>query len=230
MIGRLLGRERSTLRSAWFHGPEPHVRLAMIVLLAAGLGGCRRTGPSMDDSSQHRPSQNASSPEQGTPATDGASPAPDGKTPGSPPSPSGSAGETSEGKATTPPQSPHGSTGGTPTLEGVLILYARSGGFAGMQDRLTVHESGQVSLVRRDQVREYRLDPGKLEALKRAFESSDFSSLRESYPAKGADLFTYEITYRGRKVTAMDSAVPATLDPLIRILNDVIDTSGVSMR
>lgn len=175
------------------------VALAMIVIAAAAVSGCRRRA-SMNDSASDNP---------GDPAKQ---PAASGNVTPRAPSTTGSA---------SPGPSEH-------QAAKVMIAYSRSGGFAGMQDQVTIDESGTVSIRRRDQMRESPLDPEKFRAIKAAFEAAGFSKLEESYTARGADLFTYVITYQDRTVTAMDSAVPPSLEPLIGLLNEIIATSGIS--
>jgi hypothetical protein len=63
-----------------------------------------------------------------------------------------------------------------------------------------------------------------------ALEKARFAGLKGEYSARGADLFTYRISYGGHTVTAMDSAVPDALEPVLRMLNEIVDGSGVGPR
>ena len=107
-----------------------------------------------------------------------------------------------------------------------LVEYASSGGFAGLQDQLVIRADGSAVATRKGQGRELHLDPGGLARLKSAFETAQFVLMKKEYLARGSDLFTYKVTYQGRTVTAMDTAVPGALEPLLSMLNAIVDSPG----
>ncbi len=105
------------------------------------------------------------------------------------------------------------------------ISYARSGGLAGFNDQLRIGSDGQVTLLRRGQERRFRLNNGDLSQLRMLFAAAQFERMAAQYlPGQpGADLFVYQITYRGNSVITMDGAVPAQLEPVLAMLNSILD-------
>ncbi|TYK46054.1 hypothetical protein FXF68_28020 [Actinomadura decatromicini] len=98
-------------------------------------------------------------------------------------------------------------SGGPPEMEGfdamlahtgpdVLVTYERTGGFAGLDDRVTVDDSG-TALVRD---RKIMLRDDEMRGLRAALRR--IVTTRSS-PAgcQVADHFTYTLTYRGRRAT-----------------------------
>jgi len=118
----------------------------------------------------------------------------------------------------------------TPTRAEILVAYDRTGGFGGFDDHVVLHEDGRASVQRRGGDGEVALDAKRLEKLKSALAEVDFPALRDEYRANGADLFTYRIAARGRTITFMDSAVPPPLEPVLRLLNQIVDNSAVPPR
>jgi hypothetical protein len=108
---------------------------------------------------------------------------------------------------------------------GQLVDYRRSGGIAGLEDRLTVSRSGVgVHTPRSGVPRVFRVSPGALADLEHALEAADFRSLDPSYlpTTPIADAFTYTITYLGGTVVASDEAVPTALEPVVAELNRLL--------
>lgn len=105
------------------------------------------------------------------------------------------------------------------------VVYQRSGGIAGVDDALTLSADGHASVTWNGGSAE-EVVPGHLQAaLLSSLEAADFISLKARYPAPsgGADLFSYMITYRSHSVWTQDGGVPATLYPVIDILNEILD-------
>src|SRR5206468_2303121 len=101
---------------------------------------------------------------------------------------------------------------------GALIEYSRTGGFGGFNDQLVIEPGGKATITRRSGSRNVQLARDRVERLVAALEKAGFPTLKGEYRAQGADLFTYRITYGGQTVTAMDSAVPQALEPVLRLL------------
>lgn len=121
-----------------------------------------------------------------------------------------------------------GSPYGPPDGSGkILVGYHRTGGIAGFDDHLTIHENGTALLSRRGTTGTYILANDELVALNTLFEDAQFLDLRSSYPAPtpGADYFSYEITYRGHTVTTEDTGVPPVLSAILGRLNDLLQRS-----
>jgi subfamily B ATP-binding cassette protein MsbA len=102
----------------------------------------------------------------------------------------------------------------------VLAEYFRSGGFAASRERIVVETTGRVIVTTNGTRREATLDPAAVADLVAAFDEAGFFGLRGEYLAEGNDLLTYEVTYQGRTVRAMDTAVPERMLPLLRILEE----------
>lgn len=111
---------------------------------------------------------------------------------------------------------------------GPLLEYSRSGGIAGFDDHLVVESSGKAVLTRRTARSEFTVDPAMLSQLQATAEQADFAKLRgEHLPARpGADLFEYVLIYKGNRVRTMDTAVPESLQPLLQLLNQVVESGG----
>jgi hypothetical protein len=107
---------------------------------------------------------------------------------------------------------------------GVLIEYHRSGGFAGLNDQLTIMTDGKALLIRNNQRYESVLDPERLQQLQQVLEDAHFSTLEPAYlpQRQGTDLISYEIRYAGQRLRTADAAVPDALQPVLDLLNETI--------
>ncbi|MDQ7820898.1 MAG: hypothetical protein QN173_09830 [Armatimonadota bacterium] len=109
----------------------------------------------------------------------------------------------------------------------LLVEFSLAGGIAGMTQRLRVFPDG---LARVDSDRAAycaRLEPERLERLRRALDQAGFPGLLPEYrPARPVmDGYTYRVTYQGRTVTTqdpVDDAAPAALRPVIRELAAIV--------
>jgi len=109
-----------------------------------------------------------------------------------------------------------------------LIEYRRSGGFAGRDDHLVVKKNGEVILTRKSERSEFILNSDMITRLQTLFEETEFSQHRKEYlPSRqGSDLFEYVVTYRGHTVRTMDGAVPPSLQPILEVLNQIVESQG----
>jgi hypothetical protein len=57
-----------------------------------------------------------------------------------------------------------------------------------------------------------------------------FSTLEAEYipQGTGADLIEYEVTFEGHTVRTMDTAVPETLQPILKLLDEIIQSAPSS--
>ena len=100
----------------------------------------------------------------------------------------------------------------TPFPDDVLVAYHKSGGIAGIDETLVVHQGGLLELTMRGgSPKSVQADEPMLQPLRRMLEQKEFSQLAPSYQAMGADLFSYTITARDangnlKTVTTMDTA------------------------
>lgn len=106
---------------------------------------------------------------------------------------------------------------------GTLVVFRKSGGIAGVDERLTVKRSGSATTtIRGGSRRTFTVSEETLRGLEDALEQADFASLRRSYPDPGvADAFEYRITYEGRTVRAVETVVPAALEAAVDILTRI---------
>lgn len=105
-------------------------------------------------------------------------------------------------------------TPATPTL---FVDYQRTGGFAGVNDRLVIFDNGVALVSSRTTSREFTLNRSELESISAVFEEAQFPSLEGNYTSRrgGADLLQYSITYGGKTVNTEDTAIPAALEQVI---------------
>ncbi|WP_396445339.1 hypothetical protein [Actinomadura sp.] len=78
----------------------------------------------------------------------------------------------------------------------VLVTYERTGGFAGIQQRVTVRNSGNA-LVNGEWV---ALDDGELRELRSALDGI-YTTRSSKAGCRVADHFTYTLDYRGHRAT-----------------------------
>ena len=110
----------------------------------------------------------------------------------------------------------------------VLVIYHKSGGIAGVNDTLTVHQGGLLELVNRQgEKKSVKVDEAMIQPVRRMLEQKDFGELQPTYSASGADLITYTITARDSRgapktVVTMDGAKnPPFLGQLIVMLDQL---------
>jgi hypothetical protein len=109
----------------------------------------------------------------------------------------------------------------------LFIDYYRTGGIAGLNDRLVIFDNGVAVVSTKTSSKEMVLNTSAIDRLTNIFTQAQFSILQENYPAPrgGADLIKYTINYHGKTVTTEDSAIPPSLLPVIDELNGYIKTA-----
>jgi len=107
----------------------------------------------------------------------------------------------------------------------LLVDYQRSGGIAGVDDRLVVFDNGATLVRSRSISREITLNESDLHSLRTIFDESGFVDLQGNFTSArgGADLMRYRISYHNKTVITEDTAIPSTLEPVIRELNRYLD-------
>ncbi len=114
--------------------------------------------------------------------------------------------------ASPPPTSPPPAPGALATP----VLFSRTGGFAGFDDRVTIAADGSYTANRRGQAQTTgRLAPARLAGLAAVLAASGLFEADHRFETPGADQFVYTITYGGHTVVAVDGAIPAPLQPVI---------------
>lgn len=111
-----------------------------------------------------------------------------------------------------------------PVIPAVYVDYQRTGGIAGLNDRLVIFDNGAGLVSGRNINKEITLNQSELDAISRNFNTARFPSLEPSYTSRGggADLIQYTITFGNKTVTTEDSAIPPRLQPVIDELNQVL--------
>jgi hypothetical protein len=106
-----------------------------------------------------------------------------------------------------------------------LVSYHRTGGFIGVDDRLSITSDGRVTRTDRNGVpEEFDLSPAALSELQDALEAANFPSLKSVYkpPFTVSDGFVYTVTYHGKTVVVYQEAViPAGLQQVIARLSQI---------
>ncbi|GAB3874801.1 hypothetical protein GCM10027610_144150 [Dactylosporangium cerinum] len=129
----------------------------------------------------------------------------------------------SSATAPTAPSSPVASTSAAPNVGDTLLVFTRTGGLAGTNDRLVVRPDGGWTLTTKSGSKEGKLTAAELAALKSTLDQVGFSKLpKVNDNSNVADGYTYSVSYGGDQVVAKDGAVPAALQPVINTLNSLL--------
>jgi hypothetical protein len=112
--------------------------------------------------------------------------------------------------------------------ETTLLEYQRTGGIAGIDDRLVIDSTGKAALTRKDQEFSFSLSADELKALQNELVAANFGQLADDYtPGQpGADLFDYRLTYDGHTVHMVDTAVPEAMQPILDMLYQLIEANS----
>jgi len=115
---------------------------------------------------------------------------------------------------------------GSPIPPVVLLDYHRTGGIAGVDDRLVIFDNGAAVISTRAVNREMLVNQTELARINRLFEQAEFDTLQGNYTSRhgGADFMRYSITYHTKSVITEDTAVPTELQPVINEMNAIIST------
>ncbi len=121
--------------------------------------------------------------------------------------------------STSPSTSPATSPAGD-----VLVTFARQGGLAALDDRLTVRMDGSYTLARSGlPPRAGRLAPEDLARLRQVLDAARLARIPSPIGNPPvADGFTYRVRYGEREVLARDGDLPEELRPAIEVLNEIL--------
>jgi len=107
----------------------------------------------------------------------------------------------------------------------ILIELRRTGGFAGVDERLQVYRDGKAVVETKKERKEFDIPESQLAAITKAIEQVEWDSLRKEYVPENTccDLLTFEITYfapNGQKysVRMMSNSIPEDLMPVLEQL------------
>jgi len=98
---------------------------------------------------------------------------------------------------------------GVRSKEDVMLEYQRTGGIAGLDDRLVIRAGGKAILTRKDEHSEFELTSCQISTLKQQLEESEFRSLRRLYKPE-------------HTVRASDGVIPEALRPVLDSLNAIV--------
>ena len=71
-----------------------------------------------------------------------------------------------------------------------------------------------------------QLSTGELADLRQQLDALSATPLQKSAPAKGNDLFSYQVIYRDSEIRAEQGSVPPTLEPVIANLARIVAAYG----
>lgn len=106
----------------------------------------------------------------------------------------------------------------------IVIDYERTGGIAGLDDRVVIFDNGLTLISGRDVSTEIALDSPEIERIQAVFTRAGFGSLEGNYSSRrsGADVLQYRISYRGKTVIAEETVIPSSLGPVIDEMDRII--------
>jgi hypothetical protein len=113
-----------------------------------------------------------------------------------------------------------------PTPPSIILDYHRTGGIAGLNDRLVIFDNGAALFSSRTVNRELILNQTELDQIAVLFSNAQYSMLQGNYTSRHgeADFIHYTITYNGKTVNTEDSAVPPSLQLILDEMNRMIGT------
>jgi hypothetical protein len=105
----------------------------------------------------------------------------------------------------------------------ILVDYQRTGGIAGMNDRVVIFDNGVAMISTRKTMTEFSLNQTELEQIDSLFKANKFMELEGNYTSarEGADFLQYSISYRGKTVKTEDTAIPDQVEPIIDEMNRI---------
>jgi hypothetical protein len=106
------------------------------------------------------------------------------------------------------------------------IEYQRSGGIVGFDDHLVIDANDHVKLTRRAGQFVFNLGAEGIKKLDDAIRAANLPSIPESSTPKllVPDELSYRVSYQGRTIKTSDTAMPVQLEPVIAVLNGIIES------
>lgn len=107
------------------------------------------------------------------------------------------------------------------------IDYAKTGGIAGVSERLHIGRTGRAMVSEQTGVdsaaSRFQVGAKRLSSLRAALAKSGFAGIGAPQPTGCADCFIYTVAWRGHSVTRDESDVPSRLAPVLRQLGAIVD-------
>lgn len=110
-------------------------------------------------------------------------------------------------------------------IGGALAEYKRTGGIVGFNDHLVIQADGKATLTRRTGKFEFTLSAEQLKQTQAVFQIANFANLKEA-PSRllVPDELSYVIVYQGKVFRTSDTQMPAELQPVLALLNGLVDS------
>jgi hypothetical protein len=111
----------------------------------------------------------------------------------------------------------------------IILDYHRTGGIAGVDDRLVIFDNGEALVQTRAVTGEFKVNQSELARIQALFEKSGFGTFEGHYtsPYHGADFMRYSITYQNKTVVTEDTATPTALEPILTEMNAILSSGHV---
>ena len=119
---------------------------------------------------------------------------------------------------------------------GVLLRYTRSGGFTGETATLVVRDDGRATatfdLGAQDKKRSFELTDAELADLDDVFKDVSWPEVSQSFPFPegAADIFEYDVNYRGVAVKSYDPLRPRVRPVVLHIERNLLPDSFSTFR
>lgn len=108
----------------------------------------------------------------------------------------------------------------------LLVSYARTGGFAGANEDLSVYRDGRATLTTEDSTTERELSEDELAALEKVLGAGLWPGGPTVYGPVAADDFQIDIAYEGHFVRTSLLSAPPWLDAIIAGLDALVAEFG----
>jgi hypothetical protein len=108
----------------------------------------------------------------------------------------------------------------------VIIRYERTGGFAGVENRMLVKSNNVALCYARGSANPLPAGIGaqKVARLRELLDAANLAGSKRHYPAPGAaDTFQYSLTYKGHTVDGDQTALPKRIMRAVRALQKTYD-------
>lgn len=111
----------------------------------------------------------------------------------------------------------------------MVVDYHRSGGIAGLDDRLVIFDNGVAVISEKSASTEIYLNATDMALISALFNQSDYPQLQSNYsaPRGSSDVITYTISYHGKTVTTAETATPPLLKVVIDELNRILSRADL---
>jgi hypothetical protein len=113
---------------------------------------------------------------------------------------------------------------------GIFVDYQRSGGIAGINERVVIFDNGITMISNGKTNTELTLNQTELERIGALFTTAKYSDLEINYTSGrgGADLLHYSVNYHGKTVHTEDTAIPLALQPILDEMNQILSRGLMS--